>query len=204
MKKYELIQQRIGDIETVEWPPELRENEAKFALNTIQGYGPQQAYKKAYGVSAKGMTPNQLSKAANKVKNRPAVKKYIRALMAELERVAIANSLDIQMFLTAVVFTDVGSINEHSILCQKKTTTTTTHKDGSETTNVKVEMPDKHACLKTLSRIKGLDAPIKIDHNHKHQVSGVMVVPMATNAEEWEKLAAGSQKQLVEDALLID
>ncbi len=53
--------------------------------------------------------------------------------------------------------------------------------------------------LKTLIRMKGLDAPIKVDVNHSGSV-GVMVVPMAANVDDWEALAQSSQKALMEDA----
>lgn len=200
--KHKLLEERIPDLQCVELPPGITTEEVRFALNTIQGRGPQEAYRLAIGdARAAEKSNNQLSKHANKVKNRSVVQKYMAALVAELERVAIANALDIQMFLSAVIFTPVGEIDENHPLCQKMTTTTTINKDGTETVRKVVEMPSKKDCVQLLNRMKGLDAPVRIDVNHRH---GVMVVPMASNVEDWEKLAATSQQVLMADAVDID
>jgi len=199
--KYELIKNRVADLNNVEIPKGITAPEAKYALNILQGFGPQEAYKLAVGNRANGKTNDQVSKSAYKFKTKPLVQQYIKALMNELERVAVANSLDLQMFLTAAIFTPIGDIDEHHPLCQKKKTTTRTDKDGTEHESLDLEMVSKLDAAKMLIRMKGLDAPIKVDHTHK---VGVMVVPMATSVEDWEKLAAGSQQALMNDALVID
>lgn len=200
--KHGLIKNHVEDLRSVELPPGITTEEIRFALNTLQGHGPQDAYRLAIGeVRTSEHTASQLSKRANKTKNKSAVQRYMRALVTELERVAVANALDLQMFLSAVVFTPIGQIDENHPLCQKTTTTTTINKDGTETIRQVVEMPSKKDCAALLIRMKGLDAPIRVDHTHR---VGVMIVPMATSVEDWERLAAGAQQRLMEDAINID
>lgn len=47
-----------------------------------------------------------------------------------------------------------------------------------------------------LASILGMDAPIKVEGKFAH---GVMLVPMTSSKEDWEKLAQQSQAQLKED-----
>lgn len=47
-----------------------------------------------------------------------------------------------------------------------------------------------------LASIKGMDAPLKIEGKFAH---GVMMVPMAKNRDEWERIAEEAQKQLKEE-----
>lgn len=196
-----LIQNHIPDLKRVELPEGITTEQVRFALNTLQGHGPQHAYRLAIGdARAADHTPRQLSRKADKAKNNAIVQRYMRALVAELERVAVANALDLKMFLSAVVYTPVGAIDENHVLCQKKTTITTTSKAGVETTRQLVEMPSKKDCAALLIRMQGLDAPIRVDHNHR---GGVMVVPMAANVGDWERIAAASQLKLMEDAIEI-
>lgn len=199
--KHELIKNRVEDLRSVEQPPGMNVVEIKFALNTLQGFGPQDAYRRALGGQASSKTPGQLSKTANKMKNKKVVQRYMKALVKELERVAVANSLDLQMFLSAAIFTPLDQIDETHPLCQKKTITTRTDKDGATTVRVVYESVSKMEAAKTLIRMKGLDAPIRVEHNHR---VGVMVVPMAASVEDWERLAAGAQQRLMADAVEID
>ena len=199
--KHELIKNRIADLDNIETPKGMTAPEAQYALNILQGYGHQQAYKLAIGGKAKGKTPDQLSRAAYKFKNKPLVQQYIKVLMKELERVAVATALDLQVFLSAAVFTPLSEITEDHPLCQKKTVTTRTDKDGATTVRVVYESVSKMDAAKVLIRMKGLEAPIRIDHTHR---VGVMVVPMAASVEDWERLAAGAQQRLMQDAVEID
>lgn len=201
MNKFDLIKNHVPKIEDVGIPEGMSSSDVLYALNIVQGESHQDAYKNAIGPKAIGRTSTQISRMAYKVKNKPLVQKYISGLMKEIERVAVVNSLELQSFLSAVIYTPIGSINEFSPLCQKKTVTTTTSKDGATTEKVILEMPSKHACAQLLARIKGMEAPIQVNVDHR---VGVMVVPMASSVEEWEKQAASSQETLMEDALIID
>lgn len=55
------------------------------------------------------------------------------------------------------------------------------------------------SALSKLTAILGMDAPTRSINENIHR-GGVMVVPAATNLEEWEKAAMKSQQDLVNDA----
>lgn len=199
--KHDLIKRQMPNLEGVEVPNELSTLEARFVLNVIQGYGPNESYRMALGKHAEGKTPTQVASGARRVRKSAPAQQYMRALLKELERVAVVNAFDLELFLSAAVCTPIGGIDENHPLCQEKTTSVTTHKDGSTTEKTNLKSVSKLEAAKMLIRMKGLDAPIKIDVDHR---VGVMVVPMASSVDEWEQLAANSQKKLMEDAVNID
>jgi len=129
---------------------------------------------------------------------KPVVKRYLERLTARLEELGVASMLEVQMFLTAAIRTPVGMLDEENPLCQRKTTVTTTHKDGTETEKVSLESVSKLEAAKMLIRMKGWDAPTKIDVSHS---GGVMLVPMAENLTDWQKAAGESQAKLMADAI---
>lgn len=199
--KHDLIKNCVEDLKSVEQPDGIKSDEIRFALNTLQGFGVREAYRLSIGSRAEALDHTKLSRRAHVMKNKPIVKKYLAALVRELERVAVANALDLQMFLSAAIFTPIGQIDEHHPLCQEKIVAETTHKDGTTSVVTKTKSVSKSECAKILIRMKGLDAPIKVDVNHR---GGVMIVPMASSVEDWERLAANSQKLLMQDAVNID
>lgn len=144
------------------------------------------------------LTDLQLKNRALKILKKPAAKKYIENLNAELERQGVATILEMQMFLTAAVRTPIGMLDDTSPLCQKKVTTVKTFKDGSQTETTTLESVSKMDAAKTLIRMKGWDAPVKVDVNHS---GGVMMVPMAGSIEDWEKAASASQEKLMAETI---
>lgn len=184
-------------LESVETPGGLSINEVSFALNLLQGFPTTEAYRQAFAVKAKKLTVAQISRAAYKLKQKPAVHSYLQALATELEQAAVATALDLQMFLSSAIFTPIADIDEHHPLCQK-CKRRTIHTDGGVIEEVDIETVNKMDAAKTLIRMKGLDAPIKVDVNHS---VGVMIVPMASSVDDWEKAAAKSQAALMEDAM---
>jgi hypothetical protein len=193
-----LIQNHRPDLESVATPDGLTFHEMSFALNILQGFAQLEAYRKAFAGECDGLENRKISARASNLKNKPIVKQYLRSLAKELERAAVATALDLQMFLSAAIFTPVGDIDENHPLCQKVKRSTVTTKDGAMIDNEEIVAVPKLEAVKTLIRMKGYDAPIKIDINHK---VGVMVVPMASNVDEWEKAAAESQRRLMDDAI---
>lgn len=129
---------------------------------------------------------------------KPLVKRYLNHLQNRLEDIGVASMVEVQMFLTNAIRTPVGLVDEDSPLCQKKVVTVRTAKDGSQTETTTIETVSKMEAAKTLIRMKGWDAPIKLDVNHS---GGVMLVPMADNLSDWEKAAADSQEKLMADAI---
>ena len=196
--QHDLITNRVAELETLELPEGIDPIEAKYALCIIQGYSSLQAYKLADPKRGAAMTHRKEVQNAYKYKCKPLVQKYIKMLTAELQRVGVANALDIQMFLSAAIFTPVGQIDENHPLCQKKETTVSYDSEGSPIRKVKLESVSKMDAVKTLIRMKGMDAPLRIDVNHN---VGVMVVPMAANVEDWEQIAVKDQQRLMDDAI---
>lgn len=129
---------------------------------------------------------------------KPAVKRYMRHLQDRLEDMGVASMLEVQTFLSDAIRTPLAMITDEDPLCQKKTSIITRHKDGTETERVMIESISKMDAAKTLSKMKGWDAPIRVDVNHS---GGVMVVPMTENLTDWEKAAGESQAKLMADAI---
>jgi hypothetical protein len=193
-----LIQNHRPDLENVPAPVGLTFQESNFALNLLQGFVRSEAYRRAFVEKCVDLTDAQISRAAYKLHKKDGVRKYLRALSKELERAAVATALELEMFLSAAIFTPISEIDENHPLCQKKKITTRTDKDGGETETIDLESVSKMDAIKTLVRMKGYDAPIKVDVNHNH---GVMLVPMAASVEDWEKSAIDAQRRLMEDAI---
>lgn len=64
--------------------------------------------------------------------------------------------------------------------------------------------PDTTAMIFWLKNRKRVEWREKQEIENTHTLKGgIMVVPMASGVEEWEKCAAASQKELMEDAVLI-
>ena len=147
-------------------------------------------------------TDLQIKNQALKVLKKPVAKAYLKKLTDKLEELGVASMLEMQMFLTDAIRTPIGMIDDDSPLCQKKTVVkrTVTQKDGSvvETETVTLESINKMDAGKTLIKMKGWDAPVKIDVNHS---GGVMLIPMAANLLDWEKAAQDSQAKLMKDAI---
>jgi len=129
---------------------------------------------------------------------KPLAKKYLQHLQDRLEDMGVASMLEVQMFLTSAIRTPIGMIDDQSPLCQKKIVSTREAKDGTITTTTTLESVSKLESAKTLIKMKGWDAPIKLDVNHH---GGVMVVPMAASMSDWEKAAQESQEKLMADAI---
>ena len=187
------------ELETVERPAGLTPLEVLFCLYFVQGKPPVIAYEMALAQSGEFDPADQLPRLAAGMMRRKNVKAYLGKLEKALEAFGVASALEIQMWLTRGFRTSVGEIDEFDPLCQKKVTRTTHHKDGSKTETVTLEKVAALECIRTLNRMKGFDAPLKIDHNHT--IGGRMVVPLAASADEWEALAMASQEELQEDAI---
>ena len=142
----------------------------------------------------------QLKNQAVMIMKKPAARKYLDSLNEELEKRGVASMLEVQMFLTDAIRTPIEDIDSTSALCQKKTTTTTIMKNGDKVERVFIESVDKLKSAVTLIKMKGWEAPTKVDVNH---TGGVMVVPMAANMADWEKAAVDSQAKLMKDAVEI-
>ena len=135
---------------------------------------------------------------AVKLLKKPLVKKYLQHLQKRLEDIGVASMVEVQTFLSDAIRTPIDQIDASSPLCQKRIIRTTTSKDGSQAETETLESISKMDAANTLIKMKGWDAPIKVDVNHS---GGVMLIPMADNLTDWEKAAADSQAKLMKDAI---
>ena len=187
------------ELEAVEIPAGLTPVELLFCLYFVQAKPPVVAYEMALADAGGVGRRQDAPMMAAAMLRRKKVKAYLGKLEKALEAFGVASALEIQMWLTRGFRTSVGEVDEFDPLCQKKVTRTTHHKDGSKTETVTLEKVAALECIRTLNRMKGFDAPLKIDHNHT--IGGRMVVPLAASADEWEALAMASQEELQEDAI---
>lgn len=194
-----LRKQRVAELRFVPRPVGVLPSDALFVQGYIQGQGIVEAYRDSIGAAAVGQTDEQLYRSGYSTLKNPNVQKYMKSLMKKLEEMAVANALDLQLFLTNAIYTPLDQVDESHPLCQSKTVTVTTNKDGSTTEKTVLKIVSKIESAKLLIRMKGLDAPIKVSVDHIHRV-GVMVVPMVSGVDEWERIAVNSQKALMEDA----
>lgn len=189
-----------NELATLDHPTGLNPFEIRFCL--VYGSGQYrlatQAYRAVLPLSESDlMTDADVTRNTNRLLLRPVVRKYLNNIIKKVEEVGIADIVEVQMFLTNAIRTPINVVDGDSPLCQKKTVRTNTSKDGAVTETVTYESVSKMDAVKTLSRMKGWDAPLKIDMNHS---GGVMMVPMASD-EQWEQQAKDGQKALMKDAI---
>ena len=202
MKNYLKREAKLLDDELslVDHPSGLATFEMAFLRRYAQGFKPFEAMR-VLADEIEGwdkLTDTQLKTKALTVLKKPTAKAYLERLTARLEELGVASMLEVQMFLTAAIRTPVGMLDENNPLCQRKTTVTTTHKDGTESEKTVLDSVSKLEAAKMLIRMKGWDAPTKIDVSHS---GGVMLVPMAENLTDWQKAAGESQAKLMADAI---
>lgn len=139
-----------------------------------------------------------LVKTAQNILSKPIATQYMATLQERLEELGVASMLKTQMFLSDAQTTTVNEIDGDHPLCQSRTITTTTRPDGSEIITEKFTMIDKLKATEMLNRMNGRDQPVKVVHSLE---GGHMLVPVADSMSSWEKLAAPSQKALMDDAI---
>ena len=192
----------LEELKLVDTPQGITPLQILFALFYVQGMPPGEAVNLAMSsmngpVKGKVTIQKRASLAREFLKS-PLVKNYIHSLIARLESMAVADALEIKMFLTEAIRTPIDQIDGSHKLCQKKKSTIKYNRDGDPISEIEeIEMVSKMDAAKTLIRMNGWDAPIKIDHTHN---VGVMIMPIASSVEDWEK-AASSQQQLMDDAI---
>lgn len=187
--------QEMPNLSNVIAPEGMTPWEAQYTLNILQGYSQPDAYREAYKEKSKNMTNQQISQAAYRHKLKPIVQEYMQLLLAELERSGVASALDLQVVLTAAIFTPISEITADHPLCQK---VKRRYDEDGNLVSEEFEMVSKIESIKALSKMRNYDAPMKIDVNHN---VGVMVVPMASSVGDWAAAAADSQKRLMDDAI---
>ena len=199
MGRYETEQRRRNEeLALLDHPSGLLPWEMAFCIEYSQHGNLVESLAVAKGVPMNETNPHSLRMQAVSLLKRPAVKQYIHKLQERLEEMGVMSMLEMQMFLSDAVRTPIESIDSNHPLCQKKITTVTTFKDGSYQEKTTLESVSKMDAAKTLIRMKGWDAPVKVD---VAATGGVMLIPMTHDVETWENAAAESQAKLMEDAI---
>tara|TARA_B110000858_G_scaffold14964_1_gene15056 strand:- start:56 stop:661 length:606 start_codon:yes stop_codon:yes gene_type:complete len=130
---------------------------------------------------------------------KPIAKQYMAKLQDRLEELGVASLLNTQLFLSSAMTTPLEDIDASHPLCQTRTVTTTTNRDGTESKVEKFAMVDKLKATEMLNKMKGWEAPKEV--NITANGGGAMMVPLAENLSDWTALAAPSQKALMDDAI---
>lgn len=147
--------------------------------------------------------------------SKPDIQAYIQQLRAEQKkRTEISADRVLQEF-AAIAFTDVEDVlkvsnSECSILPKEKRTAHSRKalkkvkfsrrlvgkgEDAYELETVEVELNDKQKALENLGRHLG----IYEKDNEQGAASGVMLVPMCQNNDDWEKAAEEAQQKLLDE-----
>ena len=198
IKKNQNALQRL-EMDVVEPPSGMSPLMVRFCLN----YAALGKLTVAYQNALTDLQQDQMDKTAAMKRaitflKRQDVKNYLAALNDHMEDKGVAKPLEIHMFLTDIIRADIDSIDGKSPLCQEKTITEKISPDGTKTTKTVFKMPSKLEATKILNSMKGHNAAVKVDMSVK---GGVMVVPMASDLEQWEDVAADSQEALMKEAI---
>ncbi len=187
------------EMDAVEPPSGLSPLMVRFCLNYAAIGKLTVAYQNALvDLGQDKMEKTPAMKRAITLLKRNDIKEYLSGLAGFMEDKGVAKPLEIHMFLTDIVRTSISEIDDKSPLCQRKTVTEKISPDGTKTTKTVFEMPSKLEAIKILNTMKGHNAAIKVDLSVK---GGIMVVPLASNLEQWEDIAADSQEALMKDAI---
>ena len=192
--------ERAEELALVDHPSGLIPWELRFCLEYALRGQLVDAMKEVCAIHELNDSDHALRMRAVALLKKPQVKKYLESLQKRLEEMGVASMLEVQLWLTGAIRTPIGMIEDNSPLCQKKIVTVRTSKDGGVTETTTLESVSKMDAAKTLIKMKGWDAPVKVDVNHS---GGVMLVPMADNLSDWQKAAGESQEKLMADAVNI-
>lgn len=180
----------------------LTPSEMVFLRYYAQGFTPLRSMAFLHDVEVAAgelaLTDAQLKNRALKILKKPNSRKYLDKINAKLEEVGVASAQEIQAWLTDAMRCDPEMLAESHPLHQSKTVTVRTTKDGATTTSTKYTIVDKIAAARQLSKMKGWDAPVKVDVKHS---GGVMLVPMSGSVDDWEKAATQSQEELMQQTI---
>ena len=163
----------------------MNPQERKFLCLYVQGIPPVKAHREIFGGD---MNPQTRGMEIRGILAMPEAEEFIERANSHLETLAVASRAEIEMFLTSVIRTPLMEIDESHPLCVKSKTT----EQGTE-----YEKFHPAKAIELLNKMRGYDAPTKVELSQ----GGVMEVPLAESMEEWEAAAAGSQKELMADAI---
>lgn len=134
-----------------------------FAQLVARGSEKTKAYATVFPGSAK-WKPVSLKNTASGLAHRLASR--IAELQEIGERETIAGRVELAEYLTSIIRTPIGEVNERSPLAQEKTT----RRSGKDETVETVKLPDKLAAVAQLSKMMGYNEPEKTVDTHRFEV----------------------------------
>lgn len=135
---------------------ELTEKQKVFARGLFEGLSQRDAYKKAYDCSTK--KDKTVDELASRLARNVKVRMYLDGLNCEVERSAVLSRQERMVWLSDVVRTPIGKVDENSSLCQSHCVT-----ESEFGTTTKVTMPNKLAAITELNKMDGAYEPEKIE-----------------------------------------
>lgn len=142
----------------------VTEKKKEFARLLVEGkLSKADAYRKAY--NRKEMSNDAASKAASRLSKDDEVLRMIDDLNAHLNQSAVLSKQERMEWLTRVVTTPVGEVDEQSDLCQEAV--------ASEQ-GVKVKMPGKIEAIRELNRMDGAYEPQKVEVDAGESFMGLL------------------------------
>lgn len=147
----------------VEMPLLKNAKHEAFAQLVARGSEKTKAYATVFPGSAK-WKPNNLRVRAHRLSSE--VSSRIAELQEIGERATIAGRVELAEFLTSIIRTPIGEVNEKSPLAQELTT----RRSGKDETVETVKLPDKLAAVAQLSKMMGYNEPEKQEQTHRFEV----------------------------------
>ena len=135
---------------------DLTEKQKVFARGLFEGLSQRDAYKRAYDCSTK--KDKTVDELASRLSRNVKVRKYLDGLNCEVERSAVLSRQERMEWLSDVVRTPIGKVDENSSLCQSHCFT-----ESEFGTTTKVTMPNKLAAITELNKMDGAYEPEKIE-----------------------------------------
>ena len=133
---------------------ELTEKQKEFARGLFDGMSQREAYKAAYDCSKK--KDKTVDELASRLSRNVKVKEYLASLNVKVEKSAILSKQERMEWLTRVVKTPIGEVDEESDLCQE-------FRFDGETMSRTYKMPSKLGAIAELNKMDGAYEPEKIE-----------------------------------------
>ncbi|SEH97423.1 terminase small subunit [Akkermansia glycaniphila] len=130
----------------------LTEREKAFVRFVFEGLSQREAYRRAY--AARKLKDSTCDVNACRLLKNAKVRAYLAELNAQVDRQRVMDKQERMEWLSRVVRTPVGKVDEGSDLCQEAT--------ASEM-GVKVKMPGKIEAIRELNRMDGAYEPEQIE-----------------------------------------
>lgn len=142
---------------------ELTEKQKAFARGMFEGLSQREAYKRAYDCAKK--KDETVDALASRLLSNVKVKEYLEELNKEAESPLVLTKQQRMIWLSRVVTTPIGEIDNTSELCQESCI---------DDSGMKFKMPSKIAAIQELNKMTGAYAPEKMETKVEHTFSSLL------------------------------